>query len=58
MEFLEEARALIFELDFLTPTEQCYLCTEVAKANFSDWSTCETWIKQNALAMVEEDYAE
>jgi hypothetical protein len=58
MEFLEEARALIFELDFLTPTEQCYLISQVAKANFTDWSTCESWIKDNAFAMVESDYAQ
>jgi hypothetical protein len=57
MEYLEEARELIFKLDFLTPSEQCYLISQVAKATFADWSTCESWIKESAFAMLESDLA-
>lgn len=55
MEYLEEARALIFSLDFLTPQEMCFLCTEVAKQNFADWFTCENWIHSNAMQFLKED---
>lgn len=58
MEYLEEARALIFSLEFLTPSEMCFLVSQVAKENFGDWGTCESWIKTNAFGMLESDIAE
>ena len=58
MEYLEEARALIFSLDFLTPSEMCFLVSQVSKESFADLSTCLDWIKTNAFAMLESDIAE
>lgn len=58
MEYLEEARLLIFSLDFLTPQEMCFLCTEVAKQNFANWQTCEDWIHANAIQFLKEDLKE
>lgn len=58
MEYLEEARVLIFSLEFLTPSEMCYLISLAAKEHFTDWGTCESWIKANAFGMLESDIAE
>lgn len=55
MEYLEEAKILIFSLGYLTPTEQCFLCAEVAKLNFADWHTCEIWIRKSAYGILSSD---
>ena len=58
MEYLEEARQLIFNIETLTPQEMCFLCTEVAKIDFADWHTCEVWIIDNARQFLKEDMEE